>query len=116
MSHHQSSEMTKCIENCTECHNVCLETLQHCIEKGGKHGESEHLRLLQDCVDICRTSADFMLRGSSSHSDVCGICADICEECAQDCEQMAEDKQMKECAETCRRCARTCQEMASANV
>lgn len=113
MPHKANSGMQQCIDNCNECHDVCLETLQHCIKKGGLHTEPKHLSLLQDCIEICRTSADFMLRGSERHVDTCELCSTICEECAEDCKGMGDDREMQRCAEICQKCAESCQEMAA---
>ncbi len=112
MSHPMNGNMQKCIENCTECHNTCVATLAHCLEMGGKHVEAAHLKSLLDCADTCRASADFMLRGSELHPQVCGVCAEACERCAKSCEQFGDDEQMKACAEVCRRCAESCRQMA----
>lgn len=106
-------DMQQCIANCVECHRVCLETLSHCLQKGGRHAEAAHIRLLLDCAKICATSADFMIRGSTLHGRTCWVCAEVCEACAQDCEQMADDKTMRRCVETCRRCAESCRAMAA---
>lgn len=116
MAKHQSPEMQRCIEMCQECHTVCLQMIGHCLEKGGKHAEPDHIRLLIDCSEICLTSANFMLRGSELHTETCRACSVVCERCADDCERMADDAMMRECAETCRRCARSCAEMAGAAV
>jgi len=106
-------QMRECIENCTQCHSVCTETAQHCLHMGGKHAEAAHIRLLLDCADICRTSADFMLRGSAKHALVCGTCAEICLACAEACERIGpEDRMMKHCADICRKCAESCRQMA----
>ncbi len=113
---HMSSDMQMCIENCSTCHNVCMQTATHCLEMGGKHAEASHIRLLQDCAQIRAASADFMLRGSQFHARVCGLCADVCDRCAQDCEKIdPNDTQMRTCAETCRRCAESCRQMAKAS-
>jgi hypothetical protein len=103
-----------CIDDCTRCHAVCTETIQYCLEKSGKHAEEHHIRLMQDCVEICLAAADFMLRGSDLHPDTCGVCAEACERCARSCEEIGgkDDVPMKECAETCRRCANSCREMS----
>ena len=106
-------DLEDCITNCLDCHSVCLSMVNHCLSKGGKHANPEHVRLLQDCAQICMTSADFMLRGSPMHSSTCGLCAEICRRCADDCAKMADDETMVLCAETCRRCAASCAEMAS---
>jgi len=111
---HISAEMRQCIEECTRCHAICLETVGHCLELGGKHADPAHIRLLLDCADICRTSADFMLRGSDLHPRTCGVCAEVCRACADSCERMGRDDQMmQQCAQQCRRCAESCERMAA---
>lgn len=115
MQHHQNPEMKRCIENCDECHRVCVETVQHCLQKGGHHAEASHIRLLLDCAQICQTSEDFMLRGSDLHPLTCGACAEVCARCAEDCERMADDEMMRRCAEVCRRCAESCRQMAASH-
>lgn len=109
-----TGEMRKCIEECLDCYKICLETMTHCLTKGGKHAEAQHIRLLMDCANICNTSANFMLLGSEYHTRTCEICAEICEKCAEDCEEMADDQLMKQCAEACRNCAEACRHMAGA--
>jgi hypothetical protein len=111
-SHHLNAEMEKCIHNCEECHDVCIQTMTYCLQMGGKHAEPSHIRLLADCIQICHMSADFMLRGSEFHPRTCGVCAEICEQCAADCERIdRNDTQMAACAEVCRRCAESCRQM-----
>ncbi len=109
-----SSEMRECIDTCSDCHNVCLETVIHCLGIGGEHATPNHVGLLLDCAQICATSADFMLRGSDLHARTCGVCAEACARCADECERMAGgDETMLRCAEQCRRCAESCQAMAA---
>ncbi|WP_034388600.1 four-helix bundle copper-binding protein [Deinococcus sp. YIM 77859] len=109
-----NSMMQDCIQACSDCHDVCLQTLTYCLQQGGRHAEASHVRLLMDCAMICHTSEDFMLRGSELHARVCGVCAEVCERCAQSCEGMGDDPQMRTCADTCRRCADSCRQMAQA--
>src|SRR3546814_1491373 len=74
------NDRQSCIELCQKCHDTCLETLVgHCLPMGGKHVEQAHVRLMLDCIDICRTSADFMRRSSPMHTLTCAACAEICE-------------------------------------
>lgn len=110
----RETQMQSCIDDCTRCHAICTETIQYCLEKGGKYAEANLVRLLQDCAQMCATSADFMLRGSEFHPSTCGVCAEVCDRCARACEQVggADDAEMKQCAETCRRCAQCCHEMS----
>ena len=112
MAHLESNAaMRSCIDACQSCHEVCVETITHCLTKGGQHAEAGHIGTLTDCAQICATSADFMLRGSTSHAEVCDLCADICDECAESCDAL-EGADMKRCADQCRRCAESCREMA----
>jgi hypothetical protein len=108
---HRTAEMNQCIANCTDCHAVSLETISYCLSKGGQHAEEHHISLLAACADICRTSADTMLRGADVHTYVCAACASICEECADSCGRM-NDPEMAKCVEDCRRCAETCARMS----
>jgi hypothetical protein len=107
-----NEQMEACIQECLDCHRSCLETVTHCLEKGGRHADPDHIRLLLDCAEICQTSANFMLRGSDLHPLTCEICAEICIECADDCEHFEDDEHMQSCAEVCRSCAGACQAMA----
>lgn len=109
---HRSEGMNTCIENCTQCHATCLETINYCLGKGGPHAAPAHIALLATCADICRTSADAMLRGAAIHPVTCGACAEICRQCAAACERMGDDPEMKRCADACSRCAESCQAMA----
>lgn len=114
--HHMKNmdeNMKNCIETCNECRDECEATLyQYCLEKGDKHVEQAHIKLMADCIEICQTSAHFMLRGSAMHIAVCGLCADICEACAVSCESIVGCEVMKACADTCRKCAQTCRDMS----
>ena len=110
---HLSPEMQECITNCSDCHDVCIETMTHCLDQGGDHAAARHIGALLDCAQTCDASRDFMLRGSELHISMCGVCADACERCAKSCVSLAEDDEvMRNCAEVCRRCAETCRSMS----
>lgn len=107
-----SKDMQKCIDECLNCHSVCLSTVQHCLEMGGRHAEASHIRTLLDCAEICQTSANFMLHGSPLHTRTCAVCAEVCRACEESCRRLGDDATMRECAEACRSCAESCQRMA----
>lgn len=113
MPHHTTPDMAACITNCLDCHRACLETVQHCLKMGGKHADAEHIALLLTCADICQTSANAMLHGSTAHRYTCGACAQICAECAKACAAMGDDATMKACADACQRCSDSCRQMAA---
>ena len=106
-------EMQTCIDECTECHAVCLETVRHCLSMGGEHAEPAHITLMLDCADICRTSADFMLRDSAHHERTCAVCAELCRACEESCRRL-DGEEMQRCADACGRCADECERMAGA--
>ena len=106
----QQQQMDECIEACNDCRDECEKMLfQHCLKVGGKHVEQKHIQLMADCVEICQTAANFMLRGSDNATATCGVCAEICDSCADSCEEL---DGMEDCAKTCRECAETCRSMA----
>ncbi len=112
--HHTNENMSKCVQLCRDCHAMCTQTITHCLKLGGRHATPDHIRLLVDCAQMCATSADYMLRESPFHDQLCRLCSDLCTLCAKDCEQVAGGDQMvKQCIEMCRRCAESCDRMAS---
>jgi len=99
-----------CIEACSHCHQVCLQTaMNHCLETGGKHVKAKHFRVLMSCADICQTSANFQLASSIFQHRLCEVCAEICEACALDCAKLGD---MEECVVACQECAESCRQMA----
>jgi hypothetical protein len=115
MAQSNAHDLEQCIDNCQQCHEICLRTaLTYCLPRGGQHAEASHIRLMLDCAGICETSANFMIRGSDLHHLTCGACAEVCDRCAEDCERMGDDETMRRCAEACRRCAQSCHQMAGA--
>ena len=98
-------QMQDCIQDCLNCHTVCLDTATGALQKGGQH--AEHVLLLLDCSDICLTAAHFMLRNSPLHGYVCQACAEVCTRCGEICAQMGEN----DCANACQACAVSCQQI-----
>lgn len=110
-SMHSENSMQSCIDACSDCHQICLQTaMNHCLNTGGKHVEPEHFRLMMSCAEICQTSANFQLSNSPFSHRLCAVCAEVCEACAVDCRRIGS---MDECAEVCERCAESCRQMAS---
>ena len=105
--------MQACIDACSRCHQVCLQTaMNHCLDSGGKHVKPNHFRTLMSCAEICQTSANFQLSSSHFHHRLCELCAEICEACAADCKEIGG---MEECVKACNECAESCRQMASAH-
>jgi hypothetical protein len=116
MSDVRNAEMERCTEECGSCHDVCLAALAYCLHRGGTHADAAHLTMLLDCVDMCRTAANFLLRHSIAHRRTCELCADICDLCAESCAGFPDDETMNDCAETCISCAAACRDMVRSTV
>src|SRR5262245_3600116 len=106
------TDMQRCIQECQRCREECLQAVVHCLRRGGRHAEAGHITTLLDCVEMCATSANFMLRESMRHRRVCEICAEICDACAKSCATFRDDDEMRRCEAECHRCAELCREMA----
>lgn len=107
-----SPDLAACIEDCQKCHLVCLNMATgHCLVKGGRHTEPEHLRTLLVCAEVCRTAAYVMITGSGLHRQVCAVCADTCDACISSCRDLDD---MKECINACEKCKNSCEKMTDA--
>lgn len=106
--HRIDPDLRHCVDLCQACHAACTECAAHCLTMGGAHAEPGHIALLLDCADICRASADSVLRGSAHWNYVMGVCAFLCERCAIDCERLGGDTVMEDCARACRACHEHC--------
>jgi len=100
-----TDQMNDCIQDCLNCHTVCLDTAMRVMQKSGN---ADNVRTLLDCAEICLTSAHFMLRGSPLHTSTCQLCAMICQHCGEMCAQIGEN----DCANACNACANSCQQMS----
>ena len=106
-------ELREGIIECRRCQDACLDTVTHALRRGGRYAEEDVVGPLLDATDVCRTSIDFLRRGSPLRTRTSGVCAEICEAAAEVCEVFADDAVMRACAEACRRCAEACRAIAA---
>lgn len=105
------SRIEECMRQCQQCHDACVSVLfTYCLEKGGRHMAAEHVRLMMDCIVVCRTVADMLRRGSAFFDMMCQLCAEICVACALSCERFR-DYDMQRCADVCRKAAALCRQL-----
>lgn len=98
----------RCIEDCRNCHRVCLETLSHILQTGPEWTPVPNINLLLDCAEACRLSTGFIIRNSEFYPMISGDCARICTRCAEEFEHYDGIDQIRLCAETCRIAAESC--------
>lgn len=106
-----SGDMERCIDQCTATHQAALTVSGHALRHGGEENASRVIRVLSDCVELCQTAANFMLRGSPNHTRVCALNAEICREVARECGKF-DDEPMRRMVEIATECAETCEAMA----
>ncbi len=90
-----SPEDSKAVVDCTNAHNVTLQTLRYSEEQGGKFSDPENLNIIQDCADICQLVNSMVLRQSSMKKDIAEVCKKACDACVKFAENFSEDEQMK---------------------
>jgi|SRR5215218_831669 len=109
-----SEAMAECISCCGDCHDVCMETLAHCLTQGGRYVGEERMRALADCKAICDVTRDALLRGSALHARAAELCAEACIRCAEACRELVPDDPMADrCVHACRSCAEACLDLGS---
>src|SRR5436309_13263199 len=50
---HESERLQACIDNCSNCHAACVETLVYCLQKGGHAAAEGHVRRRRDGAERC---------------------------------------------------------------
>jgi hypothetical protein len=98
-------DLKRGMQDALDSYRACMEALNFCLQKGGKYAEPKTIRLLTDCAELCRTNADFMVRGSDMYSHTNFACGEVCERTAEVLDRMGDDPVLKACAEACHRCA-----------
>lgn len=114
--HHRTEgmamSMADCIDDCVASHRMCLETAAYVTKQGAALAKAPLIAMLNDCAELCQTTANSMLRESALHPILCHACAAACERCAQECLRHGKDQQVAHCSATCKQCAASCRMMA----
>jgi hypothetical protein len=96
------------LKSCQDWAGMCLRTMTACLDLTADPTNTRHVAALQDCADMCETTARFIARRSPHLSLLCRACADLCTLCARECDAIHGDTCAVECAQACRLCAETC--------
>lgn len=97
--------------NCRSCAEICQQTADYCNKKRGQYGEDSVTNALKDCINSCKMTEDFLVRGSKLSGKSSALCFDACNECAKSCDKFPKDKQMANCANECRKSAGNLQKL-----
>lgn len=100
-------EIQQCIQNCLACHETCAQMAAADRQAGGDHASKEHIHMLQDCAELCLTTAHFLQHGSALAGYVCLASAQVTTICANECEETGHT----DCANACRNVAWSCNQL-----
>lgn len=98
-------ELQACMQDCLKCHTACMQTAKKYQKSGG---DQTHLQMLQDCAELCLTTAHFMEHNSELSVYVAAACARVTTHCGEKCNQMGDT----DCANACQNAAWSCGQIA----
>lgn len=97
-----SEASSSLVENCRQCHDICLAAARLSLEHGTPYTGDDHIGLLIDCAGACM-EASIRLDGKTDHYvHKCKVAAELCRLCAESCEQLPAPSPLQGCAAACR--------------
>lgn len=108
----RDATMQSCIDDCADCHVMCMEMLFRALDRGRENADPVLLRCLGECLDATATLQDFCLLNSRDAGAMARVCQEACLDAAESCEKAFGDDRSRKCAEICRRCAASSGEIA----
>lgn len=97
-----------CIDACNACANACDHCADECLHGANVYAMTDCISLDIDCSEICRLTAGYVARGSTSAALICEACATICERCQKECAKYPMEH-CRVCVDACRTCLEACQ-------
>lgn len=101
----KNEEFEHAINSCVQCVAACEDAINYCLKTG--MASVELVNVLRDCIDICKTTSNLMMRGSEHGEHLTKECREICMVCAEECIN-SNIEYLKKCADTCKACAAEC--------
>ena len=81
--------------------------IQYCEKIGDKYDELK--AACEDCLAVCRLTADTETRGSPLHEMMMPVCIEACRLTIERCEAFPEDDYCKACIRDCKACIGACE-------
>ena len=94
VEHPEAQSLRLAVDACNAAFAYC--TQQDEIE------DPELLACMVDCVDLCTTTASFIVRGSEHADDLREVCAELAKCVEESCEEYGDDEVLTACADACR--------------
>lgn len=84
-------EIDRCVQDLMTCHDVCLQAASNAS------GNSSHATMLQDCAELCQTTAHFLQHGDPLYGYVTSAAATVTQVCGERCESMGDSNTANAC-------------------
>jgi len=94
-------EMQQAIQDLMICRDACIQTAKNCLRAGGEHAQDTHIHMLEDCADICHTTAHFLQHNNPLYGYVTQATYQVTNHCQEECERMGDT----DCANACKNAA-----------
>jgi hypothetical protein len=101
-------EIEACKEVCTECQDICIETINYCKTLDSKSIDMGLMCMMRDCAEMCMMCVNMIVDGSEFMGRTCQLCAEICISTAMACKAMGNNAKLQHCASVCLQCAESC--------
>lgn len=102
------------VKDCMEAHISCVELETRARTMDDLRVDDALLRVIRECADMCRLTADAALYDSESRGALAKACVDVARRCAEDCARFRGNVEMQRCADVCARAVLACQRLARA--
>jgi len=112
----QRDALAHCIGACVICATTCAACADACLAEEMEHDLTDCIRMNLDCADICRATAQSLVRQTQPDWSLLYLqtdaCRAACATCAAICEHHAEmHEHCRICAEACRQCEEACDKL-----
>jgi hypothetical protein len=102
------------MKDCMEAHVSCVELEARAREMDDLRVDGALLRVIRECAEMCRLTAEAALHDSDSRPAFAKACVEASRRCAEDCARFLGNVEMQRCADVCARAVLACQKLARA--
>jgi hypothetical protein len=104
-----------CADECMQCARLCEESVSESM-RIDVPGLTRSIELCRDCADVCLLTLKYLLRESPYIFEACHLCGKVCEACATACDEQSalqlDGDIFSRCADRCHRCANACKQLS----
>lgn len=102
------------MKDCMEAHISCVELEARAKQMDDLRVDDSLLRVIRECADMCRLTAEAALHDSDSRPALAKACVEVARRCAEDCARIMGNVEMQKNADACARAVLASQRLAKA--